>query len=227
VSETRFLTALAFLGLGAAFIGCGNAVPSPAAAVGEGETRFDVPAPLPVSMEQDVTERVEIKTSMGSIVVGLYGDAAPDTVKSFLSYVDRGFYSGKIFHRVIPGFMIQGGGFDAALERAETDPPLRLEIIPGLKHEAGIISMARTSDPNSATSQFFICVSAATQLNGGYAAFGHVEEGLTVALEISSVPTQTVTGERGEMNDVPTQPVVIEHVRRLGLESAPQGDAGP
>ena len=174
-------------------------------------------------MEHNVTDRVEIKTSMGSIVVGLYGDDAPDTVRNFLSYVDRGFYSGKIFHRVIPGFMIQGGGFDPALVRADTDPPIRLQIIPGLKHEAGTVSMARTSDPNSATSQFFVCVAAAPQLNGGYAAFGTVEEGLTVALEISSVPIQTTTGPRGEMADVPVEPVTIEYVRRL----TPAADASP
>jgi cyclophilin family peptidyl-prolyl cis-trans isomerase len=178
-------------------------------------------------MERNVTERVEIKTSMGTIVVGLYGDDAPSTVRNFLSYVDREFYNGKIFHRVIPGFMIQGGGFDPALVRAETDPSIRLEIIPGLKHEAGTVSMARTSDPSSATSQFFICVAAAPQLNGGYAAFGRVEEGLSVALDISSVPTQTATGPRGEMEDVPTQPVVIEYIRRLSsTEGTPSQDAG-
>jgi cyclophilin family peptidyl-prolyl cis-trans isomerase len=179
----------------------------------------DVPTPRAVSMERKVTDRIAIKTSLGTIVVGLYGDDAPTTVRNFLSYVDRGFYSGKIFHRIIPGFMIQGGGFDATLDRAETDPPIRLEIIPGLKHEPGTMSMARTSEPNSATSQFFLCVAAAPQLNGGYAAFGRVEEGLAVALDISSVPTQTATGPRGEMEDVPTTPVVIESITRLGAIS--------
>ena len=177
-------------------------------------------------MERNVTDRIEIRTSMGVIVAGLYGDDAPNTVRNFLSYVDRGFYSGKIFHRVIPGFMIQGGGFDPTLERAETDAPIPLEIIPGMKHEPGTVSMARTSDPGSATSQFFVCVEAAPQLNGGYAAFGVVEEGLSVALDISAVPTQTATGPRGEMGDVPTQPVVIEYVRRLEAVESAAPDAG-
>jgi cyclophilin family peptidyl-prolyl cis-trans isomerase len=185
-----------------------------------------VPAPRAFSMERNVTDRVEIKTSMGVIVVGLYGDDAPNTVRNFLSYVDRGFYSGKIFHRVIPGFMIQGGGFDPALNRIDTDAPIPLEIIPGMKHEPGTVSMARTSDPGSATSQFFICVAAAPQLNGGYAAFGIVEEGLSVALDISAVPTQTATGPHGEMGDVPNQPVVIEHVRRLKTADGEAPDAG-
>jgi len=170
-------------------------------------------------MEREVTDRVEIKTSMGTIVIGLYGKDAPATVRNFLGYVDRGFYAGKVFHRVIPGFMIQGGGFDAKLERSETGEPIRLEIIPGLKHEPGIVSMARTNDPNSATSQFFICVASAVQLNGGYSAFGKVEEGLDVAIDISSVPTQTVTVESGEMGDVPTTPVVIVSMKRLSGET--------
>lgn len=165
---------------------------------------------------------------MGTIVVGLYGHDAPKTVQNFLSYVDAGFYAGKVFHRVIPGFMIQGGGFDAALERGETGPAIELEIIPGLKHEPGVLSMARTDDPHSATSQFFICVAPAAQLNGGYAAFGRVEEGIDVVIDISSVMTQTATTAAGAgMDDVPTKSVVIESVRRLAGAPAPSGaDAG-
>jgi cyclophilin family peptidyl-prolyl cis-trans isomerase len=220
---TRSLAAFG-LSLGFVSAGCGGAAARPPIAAGGGgaTVSLDLPEPKPVSLERTVTDRIEIKTSMGTMIVGLYGSDASDTVRSFLSYVDRGFYSGKIFHLVIPGFMIQGGGFDPSLNRAETDPPIRLEIIPGLKHEPGTIAMARTSDPNSATSQFFICVAAAPQLNGGYAAFGKVEEGLSVALDISSVPTQTATGPRGEMADVPTHPVVIEYIKRLGAtEGAP------
>jgi peptidyl-prolyl cis-trans isomerase A (cyclophilin A) len=185
-----------------------------------------IPQPRRVSMEREVTDRIEIKTSMGTIVVGLYGKDAPNTVKNFLSYVDRGFYTGKVFHRVIPGFMIQGGGFDAKMERAATDAPIPLEIIPGLKHEPGVVSMARTNDPGSATSQFFVCVAQAVQLNGLYAAFGKVEEGLDVALDISSVPTQSISGEGGEMGDVPTNPVTIEHIKRLAGDTSATTDAG-
>jgi len=213
--------------LGAPCAGCGGGPPPALTGAGGAQgPSFDVPEPREVSVEREVTERVEIKTSMGTIVVGLYGEDAPTTVSNFLSYVDRGFYSGKIFHRVIPGFMIQGGGFDPGLDRAETDPAIRLEIVPGLKHEAGVVSMARTSDPNSATSQFFVCVSAAPQLNGVYAAFGGVEEGLSVALDISAVTTQTATGPRGEMGDVPVEPVVIEHIRRLGKVDGVAPDGG-
>ena len=171
-------------------------------------------APELLPPEHEATEHVTIKTSLGDIVIGLYGADAPSTVKNFLGYVDRGFYSSKVFHRVIPGFMIQGGGFDAALSRAQTESAIKLEIIPGLKHEPGVVSMARTSDPNSATSQFFICVGSAPQLNGGYAAFGKVEKGHEVVQAIASVPTKTVELENGPMADVPSDPVVIEAITR-------------
>ena len=223
---TRVCAAVA-LTIGVIAAGCGGSRARVAAA-SDGAAPIaavSIPAPRPVSMEREVTDRVEIKTSMGTLVVGLYGKDAPNTVRNFLSYVDRGFYSGKVFHRVIPGFMIQGGGFDAKLVRAETDAPIALEIVPGLKHEPGVFSMARTNDPGSATSQFFVCVAPAVQLNGTYAAFGKVEEGLDVALDISSVPTQTVTGEHGEMTDVPTTPVVIEYVKRLGGDPVVQAPA--
>jgi peptidyl-prolyl cis-trans isomerase A (cyclophilin A) len=165
--------------------------------------------------EHLVTDRVEIRTSKGNITVGLYGNEAPHTVANFLEYVDKGFYSGKVFHRVIPGFMIQGGGFDTELNRAPTNAPISLEIVPGLQHEAGIISMARTTDPHSATSQFFICVANAPQLNGAYAAFGKVEQGMDVAEAIESVPTKTVDTGSAPMANVPITPVVIESISRL------------
>ncbi|MCP4675407.1 MAG: peptidylprolyl isomerase [Deltaproteobacteria bacterium] len=169
----------------------------------------------PLPPEHEVTDRVRITTSMGSVIVGLYGKDAPRTAQNFLKYVDRGFYAGKVFHRVIAGFMVQGGGFDAELNRIETDDPIKLEIIPGLKHEPGILSMARTSDPHSATSQFFICIGIATQLNGGYAAFGRVEEGMDTVAKISQVPIGTVETNNGSMADVPSDPVIIESVDRL------------
>lgn len=170
-------------------------------------------SPLPSLLE--VTDRIKITTSKGVIIAGLYGKDAPKTVNNFLKYVDKGFYSNTIFHRVIEGFMIQGGGFDSGLKRAPTDSPVELEIIPGLKHEVGTLSMARTSDPHSATSQFFICVGVAPQLNGTYAAFGKVEEGEGVLRNISQVPTETLDTVAGPMEDVPKDTVVIESISRL------------
>jgi peptidyl-prolyl cis-trans isomerase A (cyclophilin A) len=171
-------------------------------------------AELPPKFE--VTDRIEIKTSMGSMVVGLYGKSAPSTVANFLNYVDEGFYSGKIFHRVISGFMVQGGGYDETMKHAETHDPIRLELVPGLKHETGIIAMARQpNDLHSATSQFFLCVSSAPQLNGAYSAFGKLEKGEEVMYAISGVPTHSVETEYGKMDDVPITPVVIESIQRL------------
>jgi cyclophilin family peptidyl-prolyl cis-trans isomerase len=169
----------------------------------------------PLPSEHEVTDRVKITTSKGVIIVGLYGKDAPKTVNNFLKYVDKGFYSNLIFHRVIEGFMIQGGGFDSGLKRAPTDSPIELEIIPGLKHEVGTLSMARTSDPHSATSQFFICVGVAPQLNGSYAAFGKAEEGEDVLRSISQVPTETLDTVAGPMEDVPIDSVIIESISRL------------
>jgi cyclophilin family peptidyl-prolyl cis-trans isomerase len=170
--------------------------------------------PLPPKFE--VTDRVEIKTSMGTMVVGLFGKDAPNTVKNFLRYVEDGFYSEKIFHRVIAGFMIQGGGYDKDLQKIEGNDPIKLEVIPGLKHEPGIVSMARMpSDIHSATCQFFISVSNSPQLNGGYAAFGKVEQGEEVIYAISQVPTGSAEAATGTMNDVPIEPVLIESITRL------------
>jgi cyclophilin family peptidyl-prolyl cis-trans isomerase len=168
--------------------------------------------PLPPRYE--ITHRVEIKTSLGSFIVGLYGKDAPQTVANFLHYVDSGFYPGKVFHRIIPGFMVQGGGFDQDLNKVPTDAPISLEIIPGLKHDAGTLSMARTSNPHSATAQFFICVGQAPQLNGGYAAFGKVEQGYSVVEKISGVATETADTPEGPMDDVPKIPVIIEDISR-------------
>ena len=104
------------------------------------------------------TPQIELKTNMGTIVLELYPDRAPETVKNFEQYVKSGFYNGTVFHRVIPGFMIQGGGFTADLAHKPTRDPIKNEANNGLKNEVGTIAMARTSDPNSATSQFFINV---------------------------------------------------------------------
>lgn len=161
---------------------------------------------------------VVMKTSMGSVKIELYPDKAPDTVKNFLQYVDDKFYDGTIFHRVINGFMVQGGGFDKAMSKKDTRAPIKNEAKTGVKNATGTIAMARTSDPNSATAQFFINVvdNAMLDYRGdmpseiGYCAFGKVIEGMDVVNGIKAV----ATGVKSGMKDVPNTPVVIESVRR-------------
>ena len=158
--------------------------------------------------------RVKLVTSMGEVVIELAPDKAPATVENFLTYVNDGFYDGTVFHRVIDGFMIQGGGFGPDFERKTTRPPIRNEADNGLKNDTGTVAMARTSDPHSATAQFFINVKDNDFLNHtapnprgwGYAVFGRVVEGMDVVESIKKVPT----GNRGSYRDVPRQPVVIE-----------------
>ncbi len=158
--------------------------------------------------------RVRLVTSMGEIVLALDSDKAPKTVENFIGYVKNGFYDGTLFHRVIDGFMIQGGGFNQEFEKKMTQPPISNEADNGLKNERGTIAMARTGDPHSATSQFFINVndnhnlnhSAKSQRGWGYAVFGRVVEGMEVVDRIRVVPTTTY----GYYRDVPAKPVVIE-----------------
>ena len=170
----------------------------------------------PIPPRFEATDTIVIKTSLGSMTFELYGKQAPNTVENFLKYVDSGHFNGKIFHRVIDGFMAQGGGFDDTLKRGDTEAPIRLELIPGLKHRLGVISMARQpSDIHSATSQFFICVGDAPQLNGAYAAFGKLISGEETLFAISKVATHSVETDYGKMNDVPIQPVYIESITRL------------
>jgi cyclophilin family peptidyl-prolyl cis-trans isomerase len=154
-----------------------------------------------------VTDQVEFTTTMGTFVIGLYGNAAPITVTNFLNYVDDGFYDGLIFHRVIADFMIQGGGYDESMTAQPTDPAIDLEIVDGLSHQPGVISMARTTDPNSATSQFFICVANDDFLDGDYAAFGDTLSGYDVVESISLVETDS--------GDVPVVPVIINSAVHL------------
>jgi cyclophilin family peptidyl-prolyl cis-trans isomerase len=155
---------------------------------------------------------VKLETSMGNIVIELNEQAAPVTVKNFLGYVEESFFDGTIFHRVIPGFMIQGGGFTAEMEKKETREPIINEAANGLKNERGTIAMARTNDPDSATSQFFINhrdngpLNYVENGNPGYAVFGKVIEGMDVVDAIASVNTTTRMG----MDDVPIEPVVIK-----------------
>lgn len=163
--------------------------------------------------------QVAIETNQGRIVLELRQDAAPETVENFLRYVDEGFYDGTIFHRVIPGFMIQGGGFDTDMQQKPTHDPIQNEADNGLTNQTGTIAMARTSDPHSATAQFFINVSDNAFLNHsgktsqgwGYAVFGSVTEGMDVVQAIVSVPTTSV----GFHQDVPEEPVLMESVIRL------------
>ena len=173
-----------------------------------------VPA-KPATPSLKITAKVRLETSAGAVVVGLYGEDAPNTVANFLSYVDQGYYTGKVFHRVIAGFMIQGGGFNEAMERVEGQPPIKLEIIPGLKHEPGVLSMARTRDPHSATSQFYICVGSPAQLNGSYAAFGKTLEGYEVVEAISKTKKGVKQTPMGPMRDVPVEPIVILSAKRI------------
>ncbi|GGD66661.1 MULTISPECIES: peptidylprolyl isomerase [Caballeronia] len=155
---------------------------------------------------------VLFKTSQGDIRVELYPEKAPKTVENFLAYVKSGQYSGTIFHRVIPGFMIQGGGYNTSFAEKPTRAPIPLESRSGLKNATGTIAMARTSNPDSATAQFFINTVDNAGLDypnpdgNGYAVFGKVVAGMDVVKKIEGSPTTT----RGPMADVPQKPTVIE-----------------
>jgi peptidyl-prolyl cis-trans isomerase A (cyclophilin A) len=156
--------------------------------------------------------QVVFKTSKGKMTIELFADRAPVTVRNFLAYVNSGFYNGTIFHRVIPGFVIQGGGFTTAMERKNTRPPIKNEADNGLRNRRYTLSMARTSVVDSATSQFFINLRDNPALDHrpgsfGYAVFGRVVKGQEVVDAIAGVPT----GSRGHYRDVPLEPVVIEN----------------
>ena len=156
---------------------------------------------------------VRMITNMGTVDIQLFPDKAPVTVKNFLHYVDSGFYNGTIFHRVIPGFMIQGGGFLPGMRQKPTDAPITNEAGNGLRNTIGTVAMARTEDPDSATAQFFINTADNAFLDHrndtvsgwGYAVFGKVIRGMGVVRKIESVPT----GDRGPYQDVPLRDVVI------------------
>lgn len=166
-----------------------------------------------------VNPRVALETTKGRIVIELFPREAPAAVKNFLSYVEAGYYDGTIFHRVIPGFMIQGGGLTAEMQQKPTAKPVVNEADNGLKNTRGTVAMARTADPHSATSQFFINTAdneflnhrAKTSQGWGYTVFGRIDEGMAVVDAISGVKTST----SGMFQDVPVEPVVIETVRRV------------
>jgi cyclophilin family peptidyl-prolyl cis-trans isomerase len=159
---------------------------------------------------------VEANTSMGKVKIELFQDKAPITVKNFLEYVDDKHYDGTIFHRVIPTFMIQGGGFLPGMKEKNTGPPIRNESENGVKNKRGTIAMARLPQPNTATDQFFINVKDNPNLdakrgNDGYAVFGKVIEGMDVVDRIKDVPT----ADRGGHEAVPLEDVVILTIRRV------------
>jgi peptidyl-prolyl cis-trans isomerase B (cyclophilin B) len=163
-----------------------------------------------------------LETSLGSFHVELFPDKAPITVKNFLDYVAAGFYDNTIFHRVINNFMIQGGGFDVGLRQKKTRPPIKNESANGLSNRRGTLAMARTSDPDSATAQFFINVADNLFLDKaqagdgvGYCVFGKVIEGLEVLDKIKTVPT----GGRAGHQDVPRTDVILQSVKPLNRAS--------
>ena len=164
---------------------------------------------------QGTAPRVALETSAGRIVIELAPKEAPKTVDNFLAYVKAGHYDGTVFHRVIPTFMVQGGGFGPDMSERSTRPPIPLESKNGLKNARGTVAMARRSDPNSATAQFFINVVDNASLDypsfdgNGYAVFGKVVEGMDVVDKIKDVPT----GSRGGHQNVPEAPVTIKSAR--------------
>lgn len=158
---------------------------------------------------------VVFSTTFGELLIELYPDKAPLTVENFLAYVDAGFYNGTIFHRIVPGFVVQGGGFTENMEQKATRPPIKNEADNGLRNERGTLSMARTQDVDSATTQFFINLQDNASLDHGsrdfgYAVFGKVIEGLDTVDRIAAVPTSN----RGMHQNVPVDPVVVQSARR-------------
>ena len=173
----------------------------------------------------DTRPTVVLETTLGRIKIALDRDKAPLSVDNFLEYVRSGHYDGTIFHRVIPGFMVQGGGFDSSMKQKPTRPPIKNEASNGLRNRRGTLSMARTNDPDSATSQFFINVKDNPALdyaprNAGYAVFGEVVDGMGVVDRIVAVPTTT----RAPHSDVPATPIVIKSAR---LGDAPAKASAP
>ena len=165
--------------------------------------------------------QIELKTSAGTIVLELNPEKAPKTVANFVEYVKSGHYDGLIFHRVINGFMIQGGGMNAKMEEKRTRAPIQSESKNGLKNDAGTIAMARTQDPHSASAQFFINLEDNHSLNypspdgWGYTVFGKVTSGMDVVRKIGQTPTAT----RGFQRDVPVEPIVIQSARVMPEKS--------
>ncbi len=182
---------------------------------------------LPQSPALAANPVVEMKTSQGEIVVELFADKAPKSAENFVQYVKDGHYNGTVFHRVIDGFMIQGGGFDAELKQKSTRAPIENEAKNGLKNEPGTLAMARTADPHSASAQFFINLAPNSFLDypsrdgWGYAVFGKVIKGMDVVEKIGKAPT----ANRGFHQNVPVEPVVIESARVVETAKAAKKNA--
>ena len=163
-------------------------------------------------------DKVTMETSKGTIIIELDTEKAPGTVENFLAYVDEKFFDGTVYHRVIPDFMIQGGGFTADMQQKETRGNIRNEAANGLSNARGTLAMARTPDPHSASSQFFINLKSNDFLDFrgenpdefGYCVFGRIVDGMDVVDEIAAVPT----GNKGPHGDVPLEPVIITSVKR-------------
>jgi len=181
------------------------------------------PAPAGPGVAFDI---VQGRTVFGTVTIVLNPEKAPVSVRNFLKYVRSGFYEGTVFHRVIPGFMIQGGGFTPALEEKPTEGPIRNEARNGLRNSRGTVAMARKNDPDSADSQFFVNLRDNHRLDwgiggAGYAVFGQVVEGMDVVDKVAMVPTAT----RGQHENVPQMAVVIRNVREVQV--APPAAAAP
>lgn len=177
--------------------------------------------PLVKPQEKVMTNLVRMETSKGDIVIKLDPQRAPQTVKNFLNYVDEGFYDNLVFHRVIPGFMVQGGGMNERMNQKPTKSPVYNESSNGLANKRGTIAMARTQAPNSATSQFFINLSENDFLNyrsghPGYTVFGEVVEGMDAVDSIAKVQT----GRQSGHSDVPNKPVFILKAKRFEEEKS-------
>jgi cyclophilin family peptidyl-prolyl cis-trans isomerase len=160
---------------------------------------------------------IRFETTLGNFTVELFEDKAPVSAENFSKYVDEGFFDGTVFHRIVPGFVIQGGGFTEDMTQKKNHPPIKNEADNGIKNSRGTLSMARTNDINSATSQFFVNLKDNDFLdhsrgNFGYAVFGKVTEGMDVIDKIAAVKT----GRRRGFEDVPLDPVIMTSVRRTG-----------
>ena len=189
-----------------------------------------VPLPAPEVKPTPDGAVLALETTMGTIEVGLYATKAPRSSRNFLKYAKSGFYNGTIFHRVIPGFMIQGGGLDAKMVERPVGPPVRNEARNGLLNTRGSLALARTDDPHSATSQFFINVKDNPGLDfgisrdgWGYAVFGEVLSGMDVVDRIVAVPTTRML----QHEKVPITPVVVTRVRVISEPAAAPAPAAP
>ena len=169
---------------------------------------------------QQVSAMVRFETTLGAFTIDLFESDAPITVKNFLDYVDAGHFDGTVFHRVIPGFMVQGGGMTEDMRQKPTRSPIKNEATNGLKNRRGMLSMARTNDPDSATSQFFInlvdnaFLDPSPRNGAGYAVFGCVTEGMSVVDAMAKVKT----GRRGPHDDVPVEPIKVVSAKRVAAQ---------